>query len=573
MAFKLIVGGRDFGFTDYSVQESATPLAAGDSSGQVGTISFEIPALDPELNPTHPMVMYGDNWIIDKQVRLEDSRKGFTLGRVSSINPNRGSATIQVTSTSRLGELNVYNVQAQPFVGTLSDAFEQYLALANISTDFLVDPAIATQPVVFRGWSGELWYHLKQMAAAIDCDISLVSGVILLRPIRQRVASRGRDVERSSNVGGGSLAQNIVVVQYNNRPITDELVYPPGGWSEEVTTINVNSGESAEETLELSASVSSIAQPTMQTFVSRTHDISSVYTVVGDDGLPIQPAQWDAQGGRLRVEINPDTTSLTVYITAPTGIRNKDNKEIGVYGIALSSDSSTGRYSTLRIIGSGVAFNREEVRVATGVSDNETATDIGVTIDNPFLSTRDQVYTAGVRAVRSYNGTAMSINGSITAINQRGETGEVNLRTYNEMQALHSARTYGQVQTLYAGQTYLQVQQSFNAGIPDDFENQVFGNVGGARIWDEPSRRWYRVRTGTENPGLIQFEAEDDLLHTDALGYFGAQSYGDMQMMYNSFSYREVDLMGLRPILAQAGPALFPGTDLFPSEELFPAGL
>lgn len=572
MAFKLIIGGYDFGFTEYSDQEAATPLAAGDSSGQVGTISFTIPRIDPELNPTHPTVLYGYNWVVDRAIRLEDSRKGFTLGKVTSIQTNQGGATYQVTANSRLGELNVYNVQAQPFAGVLADVFQQYLALANVNVDFLVDPEVASKQVVFPGWNGELWFNLKQMAAAIDCDISLVSGVILLRPIRKRVATRGRDVERSGSTGGGSLAQSIAVMQYNNRPITNQLVYPPGGWSEDVTTINVNSGESVEEVLELSASVSSIIQPTMQTFVSQQHSTSSVYTVVGDDGLPIPPAQWTARGGKLRVAINSDTVSLTVYVTAPTGIFNKDGKEIGVYGIALSSEANTGRYSTLRILGSGVAFTKEEVRVATGVSASETSTEVGITIDNPFLSTRDEVYTAGVRAVRSYAGTAMSINGTVTAINQRGNTGAIAVRTYAEMQTVHAGRTYAQVQTVNSGKTYAQVEETFNSGIEDDFENQVFGNVAGARIWDEASRRWYRIRTGTMTPSLIQFEAEDDLTHQDAISYFGRQSYSDMQILYNGFSYREVDLMGLRPVLGTPGPPLLPSEILFPSTQIYPSG-
>lgn len=571
MAFRLIIGGYDFGFTDYNVQEAATPLAAGDSSGQVGTISFTVPFIDAQLDPHHPRVLYGENWVIGREVRLEDSRKGFTLGKVNSIQPSRSSATNQITASSRLGELNVYNVQAPPFVGILADAFQQYLKLANVTTGFLVDPSIASRSVVFPGWNGELWYSLKQMAAAIDCDISLVSGVILLRPIRQRVATRGRDVDRSSSTGGGSLAQYISVMQYNNRPITNELVYPPGGWSEDVTVINVNAGESVEEVLELSASVSSISQPLMQTFVSQAHNNSSVYTVVGDDGLPIIPAQWSAQGGRLEVEINPDTTSLTVKITAPTGIRNKDGKEIGVYGISLSSDSGTGRYSTLRILGSGVAFFKEEVRVPTGVSDSETSTEVGVTIDNPFLSSRDDVYTAGVRAVRSYSGTAMSISGSVTAINQRGSSGKVNLLPYSEFQSLYQGQTYAQVQSANTGKTYLQVQEAFNAGVEDDFENQVFGNVAGARIWDESSRRWYRIRTGTPSPSLINFEAEDDLIHQDVYSYFSGETYEEMQIRYNGFSYREVDLMGLRPVLEIGGPPLNPSPALFPDTRLFPS--
>lgn len=546
MGFRLLIDGQDYEASQFNVQEAATPLAAGDSSGAVGTVSFNTPRPDPDVRPNHPINKWGVNYLIDKHVQLDDTRKGFTLGRVQSVQQSLDSAEIQVTALSRLGELNVYNVQAQPFIGTLGNAFAYYLSLANITYDFSADQTIATRPVVFPGWSGELWFYLKQLAAAVDCDVSLVSGIILLRPVRARTATRGRDLSRTQSIGGGTLAQFVEVYQYNNTPITNKLVYPPGGWSEEVTTINVNSGETIEEVLELSASVSSISQPVMQTFVSRGHDSSSVFTVVGDDGLPIQPSAWEARGGSLSVEINPDTTSLTVKITAPTGLPNKDGAEIGVYGISLSSDNSTGRYSTLRIVGSGVSFDKQPVRVPTGVTAAETATEVGVTIDNPFLSTKDEVFTAGLRAVRAYNGSAMSISGTVIAINQLGNSGELVLKTYSEVATAYSGKTYNQVKTLNTGQTYLQEHNNLNSNQDSVFENQVFGNANGARIWDKSTSRWYRIRQATLNPDTIQIDAEDDLTHADVKTFRGTTTYGAIQTSYAGLTYRNVDVVGLR---------------------------
>lgn len=546
MGFKLEIDGQEYQTVSFSVQESATPLSAGDSSGSVGTITFEIPAPDPEITPNHPIVIFGPAYLTSKSVRLSDSLKGFTLGKVQSVQRNRGSAIISVTALSRLGSLSVFNVQSAPFVGTLSDAFESYLSLANITSDFYVDPSIATTPVVFPGWSGELWYHLKQLAVAIGCEISLVSGVILLRPLRTREAIQARDIQRSYSLGGGTLAQSVEVYQYNNRPITDQLVYPPGGWSESVTVLNVNAGETISEPLELSASVASIQQPVMQTFVSQDYDSSSVFTVVGDDGLPVPVAAWNDHGGNLSVEINPDTTSLTVTITAPTGIPNASGEEIQTYGISLSSDSSTGRYSTLRIVGSGVAFDKQKVRIPTGLSSSETATEVGVTIDNPFLSERSEVYSAGLRAVRSYNGSALSVSGTVSAINQLGDSGSISLRSYAYVQTMHAGQTYGDVQALYSGMSYLDAQNQINAGVEDEAENQSFGNVGGSRVWDNESRRWYRIRSGTLSPGSISFEAEDDLNHSDVQSFLQGNTYDDIQVRYTGRTYGEVDLMGLR---------------------------
>lgn len=546
MGFKVEVGGRTYEALNFSVQEASTPLAAGDSSGSVGTINLDIPFPDPDILPNHPVNKFGSHILVGKPVRLADTRKGFTLGKVLSVQRSKVTGNLSVTALSRLGELNVYNLQAAPFIGTLQAAFDYYLSLVNITTDIYVDPAIASRPVVFPGWSGELWYNLKQLSAAVDCDLSLVSGIILLRPIRTRVATRGRDLERTSTGGGGSLAQFIEVYQYNNRAITDELVYPPGGWSEKVTVINVNAGETVEEVLELSSSLSSVQQPVMQTFVAKDFQASSVFTAVGDDGLPVQPAQWAAQGGSLSVAINPNTTSLTVTITAPTGIQNTDGGEIGVYGIALSADESTGRYSTLRIVGTGVAFDKKSVKVPTGVPSSATATEVGVTIDNPFLSTTSEVYTAASRAVRGYNGTAATLTGSVVSINQLGDTGEAVVKTYADEEALHPGGTYASVQSAYSGMSYLQVQEQLNSGIDSLFENQVFGNVAGARVWDKDSARWYRIRSGTLNPDSIRFEADDDLMHSDVQSFYSGTTYGALQTQYSGFTYEDVDLMGLR---------------------------
>ena len=573
MGFKLTIAGSEYEAVDFSVQESSSPLGAGDSSGAVGSISFSTPYPDIDVVPDHPLHLYGVNLLVGKDVRLADSRKGFTLGRVTTVRRNMASALIEITATSRLGELNVYNVQASPFVGRLEEAFKRYLELAGVTAGFFVDPVLSGRQVVFPGWNGELWFNLKQMATAVNCDISLVSGVIMLRPLRTRVATRGRDIDRSSSVGGGTLAQNIEVIQYNNTPITNKLVYPPGGWSEEVTVLNVNAGESISETLQLSASVESISQPVMQTSVSRTHDTSSVYTVVGDDGLPITPAAWSANGGSLRVTINPDTVSLTVNITAPSNLPNKDGKPLQQYGISLSSESSTGRYSTLRIIGTGVAFEKESVLVPTGATERETATEVGVTVDNPFLSTRDEVYSAGLWAARAFDGSAMSLQGTVSAINRRGDTGGVTLRTYQYVQGLFQGRTYSQVQAGFEGKSYSAVESDINSGTDDDSENQVFGNVAGSRVWDKETARWYRMRSGTLVPSGIRFDAEDDLLHSDVRSFFSGQTYASLQVLYNGFSYREVDLMGLRGVeppepvgVPYPSSLLFPSTDLYPAE-------
>lgn len=485
----------------YSVQEASTPIAAGDSSGQTGVISFDIPKPDPDLEPDHPINKFGATTLIGQEVSIEDSRKGYISGTIRSVSPNRATGSIRVSATSRLNLLNVYGIQAQPFIGTLGDALRYYVSLASQDWSIFVDPALESIPAVFQGWSGELWFHLKQLATAFHFEITLLNNEFTFRPLRTHTSVRGRDIERTPSAGGGSLAQSVEVYYYNNQQITDQLVYPPGGWTEEVVTFNVNAGESIEETLELSASVTSVQQPVMQTFVSRDHSSSSVFTVTGDDGLPIQPAAFYGNGGSLQVEISEDTKSLILRVTAPTGLPNRDGTEISVYGISLSSDESTGRYSTLRIVGSGVAFDPQTISVRTGVGERETATEVGETVDNVFISTIDQATLAGSWAVSKYDGSAVEVSGSVVGINRAEE-----------------ATT----------------------------QNQVFGNLPGSRVWDEATRSWYRVREGSTSTDVSRFTGDLDLTYDDFENHYSGMTYNDFDSMFAGYNYRQAVMAGLR---------------------------
>lgn len=556
MGFRIDIGSRIYEAIDFSVQESATPLAAGDSSGSTGTISITLPGIDRDISPTHPLALFGPDWFIDQSVRLADSRKGFTVGSVNSASRDDNNGNYVLTCNTRLGELNVYGVQAQPFIGTLGQAFVYYLSLANISTDLYVEETIANRPVTFRGWYGELWFHLKEMAAALDCDISLVSGIILLRPIRVRVATRGRDVERSQSIGGGALAQGVEVYKYDSTPITNELVYPPGGWTPEVEVLNVNAGEESEYILELSASVSSIQQPSLVTFVEDTYAASSVYTIVANDGLAVTPLAWSRGGGKVEITIEPDTTSLKVKLRGAVGLATTSGGPATNFSLALASDATGNRYSTLRILGTGVGFKAEKKYIRSGVPASKTATVVGVTIDNVFINTVDDLYRAGTRAAKSFTGYSPSLSGTVTAINRRGDSGTADYPTYGEVQdALAdelAAPTYGEVQAYVTGvlgsSTYGDDRDYWFSFVRDSNVNQVFGNIQGCRIFDKKSRRWYRIRSGTSTPPNIQrFEADDDLTHADMDEYFFEKgyTYGEVQATRAGLSYREDNMAAL----------------------------
>lgn len=556
MGIRVKVGGIDYQVSDYSVEEQATPLAAGDPTGSVGVMEFSLPLPDPDIHPDHPIVRYGPEWMIGQEVEiLSDSRYGFTLGVVDAVAPAGGQ--FQVSCLSRLGELNIFNVRAQPYVGTLKNAFEYYARVAGITSGVVVDESVANRLVSYPGFTGELWYHLKQMAAAQDCDISLVSGTILLRPIRIRVAERGRTIQRAGQTGVGQLARAIEIYWYKTKAITDELVYPPGGWNPEVEILNVNAGETLEYTLELSSSLTHFQVPEMVTSVDQYYSDSSVYTVVADDGFPVPPDAWHRNGGKVEITLNPDTTSLNVVLTGALNIFTSTGEPSKSFSLALEAVGTGARYSTLRIVGSGVEYDRQLKRIRTGVSEGRTGTEVGLTIDNPFINDLNTLYKLGTRAAKNFSGNVSTTTAEVTSVNARGESGEKQVMSYEAVKdslagTVGPGASYRDISGFYEEEgfrSYADVLEWWESQTANDFSNQTFGNVQGARIWDPSRKRWFRIRSATVGPsGISVGTADDDLTIGDVNEFFRSKNYtyDDVQNLRNGLTYDQERMVGLR---------------------------
>lgn len=487
--------GARSNLANYSVTEDATPIDANDSSGGVGQINFtaiEDAAAD------------GTILLLNDVVTLTDASNGVTSGIVNNLQVNDSSAAI--SADSRLG-LMVAQITAAPYTGTLGGAFTYYLSLCGIVSGFVIDSTITARSVTYQGFTGNLWDFMRQMCAAQQVEISLVSNNIVLRPLRTRTLMADTDNSQAYTVSNGQLAQSVIVNYYNSVRQVSTMVYPAGGWTSDVQVYQVDSGQTIEFDLDVPVSLESISQPAYVASVAKNFTgPGSVYTAAGNDGLPITPAFWKTYGGNLVASINPDNKSIHIVLTGPVF------PQYAPYRIAMSSGPSD-YYSALRINGTGVFFTQKSITALTGAPASKAPQVIGTTIDNIFINSVAEAWNVALRTAGGFASPIHTIDITANVVNRKGDKGSIVYPTFTNFDTTYAGKTFAQFDTLMGSNTFDQFNAIQFAAVQDNFANQAFGNIAGARR--QYREAFYRVRTGTTTEQNITYTAEMDTIFSD----------------------------------------------------------
>src|SRR5690625_4662576 len=118
---------------------------------------------------------------------------------------------------------------------------------------------------------------------------------------------------------------------------------------------------------------------------------------------------------------------MVVKMKGASGIRLDNGEEATSFSLALSSDAGgSSRYSTLRIVGDGVLHENEKTLVVdTGIPEEVTGTEVGASIDNPFLFDRERVAKAASLAARQFSGAVLRATGDATNLGSGWGAGEI----------------------------------------------------------------------------------------------------------------------------------------------------
>lgn len=509
--------------TQFNVTEDSTPIDPGDTSGGYGQANFTVPEQE------------GDKALIDKNFTLVDKAQGTTQAIVRSISSDKKLVTL--TADSRMSLMAVTRT-AQVFSGTLEGALRYYLGLVDLNDGIVVDPTIASQHVDLPGWSAEVGYQImKKMAPKFGFEVSLVSNNIVFRRLRGRVATNYRDSSQGWSIDRSQMARTVEGYAYHGVLTDTGLVYPAGGWNADVQIYQVDANELLEFDIPIEGSLTAISQPAPVNTVLRDDNDASVYSISGGDGLPYPASQWRANGGSLITTIGEDTRSIHVRLQGPNDLEHQP------YRIA-AGESASDYFSTLRILGSGVIFDKEKISIQTGVDPERATQEVGVTIDNEFINTREELLDAMIWSVAAWTGPRRAYTAATKGINRIGDSGSYAYPTIAQFNALWAGSTIADFNAAFAGQTIRQFNQYELATVSSDFSNQAFGNIAGARVYDDYA--WNRIRTAAIGASGVSYTAEADTTLGDFNDVWAGQTIADFNAAWYKKTILEFNVQPLK---------------------------
>lgn len=527
------VDDKPFEVESYTVQSDATPLFADDSTGSVGGFT---------VSCVHVPNLFD---VYRRPCRLVDTDRGLVTGTVAGISRNDATGLWQLDCVSRLGDLNLYNVQAPPIVGTVFTAIRDYFELAGVTSGWVVEDDVKDIPVLAPGWFGELWANLKSFAAAYNIEIALTSGIIRVRKPRQMVAMPGYGLDRTVDFSTRKLARSVEVYCYNSFEIKNELVYPPNGWVTTTDVISFPAGKRSEITLPLSASVSSITQPEHVTSMDKLDSSRSAYTVVTSKGRVLSKSEFEAHGGYVFVELGKDYRSIELTVRGPDRVFDENGRAETTFYFALGSasepeTSSEAQYPTLRILGYGVDTMVQKMTFPTGVPETLSNDEVGITVDSLFINSPDRASKIGQALAHAYSTVNMELTGSVAyslPTNERGFSAKL---TYMDVQGRYTGTSYGDVDAEQGQYTYQTHEDRLWDTVFAQGGYHTMGNTIGSRVFDEASGHWFRIRESTVRRDVISFRGELDTINSDVYSAeVIAKTYADMQRENQELTYQQ----------------------------------
>lgn len=429
----------------FSYSEDVTSLEPSSIDGGLQQVSASIIGT---TSGTHT----DSRLLINNDMILSDTELGDLHFRVKKVSKNMDM--INLSGDTLSSRLNVEK-QAGPHGGAganLFTAITYYCGLVGVTP--IIDSEFALEleavDVNFIGWKGIVWEKLKELCAAVSASTTDNVGIEMVvegedlkfrKALQQTVDLSAMNSDLSFEVDAFDAAKSIEIYNYNTSYGSDKVIYDQGYFDESVEekdrfqnslsdSMQVNAGEVVRKRFKVNASLESVNQPVPVTQITRTwpgpyEGATGEYVIVGVDDIPVEPTQWEGLGGSLKINLvdekgeplAPD--EIEVVITAPSvpnlpHAANPAEAGFSPYKIGLES-SGEADYPAFWITGNGVFFEKTLETYGTGAPDEYTAKDVGVTIDNIFITKSSDSSSRGVAAAQVACGPRINMNQTVAS--------------------------------------------------------------------------------------------------------------------------------------------------------------
>lgn len=388
--------------------------------------------------------------LINNDVMLTDTEFGSLQFRVKKV--SKTADLISISGDTLASRLNVEK-QAGPHGGAganLYTAIQYYCSLVQVSP--VIDSGFAAEleavDVNFIGWKGNVWEKLKELCAAVSASTTDNVGIEMYveddqlkfrKALQQTINLSAYNSDLSFEVDAFDAAKSIEIYNYNTSFGNDRVIYDQKNFDEDTPeaekfqnsiddSLQVNAGEVVRKRFKINASLTSVNQPVPVSTIDRQppfpyEGTTGEYVIVGVDDIPVLPAQWEAMGGSLVVNLvdengdplEPD--EIEIVVTAPNvpnlpHAANPAEAGLSPYKIGVES-SGEADYPALWITGDGVFFDKKLEKYGTGAPVEYTSKDVGATIDNIFITNGFDSSTRGVAAAQVACGPRITVNQSV----------------------------------------------------------------------------------------------------------------------------------------------------------------
>jgi len=463
---------------DYSVTTDASSMDMSNMYTGVGQISAQV-------NET-PNTRY----LLSREFRMVDFVGVEHIALVQQISARNGDVSLVAEDTVRRFNVDRWMNTFPQFpsdVPAITGILEALCIEVGVGYDIRYIPPERTEDesIMFPGGKINLWDTLKELAAIHRIDMWVEGQTVVFDNLGNNKVEIADVIAEGWSADISNIANWVEVIWYEPTESNyweKDLEFHPRGNNEDAQILQADAGETVEVELDVNAWVTSVNQPTCVEWVdNETYDDSQgVYSVVGNDNLPITPGQWLDNGGDLKVELTDDPSIVKVTL------KGANLPELAPFRIAMSSGN---HYNSLHLTGWCMPWEEQTTKVYTGAGSELTSQETGAQIETRHIQDLARAYDVAYRVARAYAGPNVQMESdTLDGVNVGTivKSPEANFRVEQRVAGPNGvqlrtgeASTFGDFNEVWEGATFADFNNEFNGMLYQDFATGPLRRING----------------------------------------------------------------------------------------------